>query len=117
MNGEKREKKKTILRTIRIDKDLDDALDKDANEHGVSENALISSILAKYVEWDRYAVRVLYQRESQFYFNPLEMNAPTPKILLLKLNPNCVRACAIAGDQVSSIQVLIEDPCKIYNII
>ncbi|MGB6671580.1 MAG: hypothetical protein WBE34_04020 [Candidatus Nitrosopolaris sp.] len=55
MNGEKREKKKTILRTIRIDKDLDDALDKDANEHGVSENALISSILAKYVEWDRYA--------------------------------------------------------------
>jgi len=48
-------KKKTVLRTIRIDKDLDDALDKDAEEHGVSENALISSILAKYIEWDRYA--------------------------------------------------------------
>jgi predicted transcriptional regulator len=55
LNGERREKKKTILRTIRIDKDLDDALDKDANEHSVSENALISSILAKYVEWDRSA--------------------------------------------------------------
>jgi hypothetical protein len=48
-------KKRTVLRTIRIDKDLDDALDKDAKEHGVSENALISSILAKYIEWDRYA--------------------------------------------------------------
>ena len=44
-------KKKTVLRTIRIDKDLDDSLDKDAEEHGVSENVLISSILAKYMEW------------------------------------------------------------------
>jgi hypothetical protein len=36
-------KKKTVLRTIRIDKDLDDALYNDAEEHGVSEYALISS--------------------------------------------------------------------------
>jgi hypothetical protein len=36
-------------------KDTDDALDKDAEDHGISENALISSILAKYIEWDRYA--------------------------------------------------------------
>jgi hypothetical protein len=48
-------RKKTILRTIRLDKDLDEALDKDAEEHGVSENALISSILAKYIDWDRYS--------------------------------------------------------------
>jgi hypothetical protein len=46
---------KTVLRTIRIDKDLDNALDKDASEHGISENALISSILTKYIEGDRYA--------------------------------------------------------------
>jgi signal transduction histidine kinase len=44
-----------ILRTIRIDKDLDDALNKDANEHGVSENALISSILVRYIDWDGYS--------------------------------------------------------------
>jgi len=43
-------KKKTILRTIRLDRQLDEALDKDADEHGISENALISSILAKYIE-------------------------------------------------------------------
>ena len=48
-------RKKTILRAIRLDKELDEALDKDAEEHGVSENALISSILSKYIEWDRYA--------------------------------------------------------------
>ena len=47
LNGDRKEKKKTILRTIRIDKDLDDALDRDAKEHGISENALISSILVR----------------------------------------------------------------------
>jgi hypothetical protein len=55
LSAERKERKKTILRTIRIDKDLDDALDKDAKENGVSENALISSILVKYVDWDRYS--------------------------------------------------------------
>jgi predicted HicB family RNase H-like nuclease len=40
----RKEKKKTILRTIRIDKDLDDAFDEDAKENDVSENSLISSI-------------------------------------------------------------------------
>jgi predicted HicB family RNase H-like nuclease len=46
LNAKVKDRKKTILRTIRIDKDLDDALDKDAEEHGISENALVSSILA-----------------------------------------------------------------------
>ena len=59
MTIEGKGKKKTILRTIRIDKNLDDALDKDAEEHGVSENALIYSILAKYIEWARYAEKTL----------------------------------------------------------
>ena len=49
------EKRKTVLRTIRIDRDLDDALNKDARENDITENALISSILVKYIEWDRYA--------------------------------------------------------------
>jgi len=54
LNADRR-KKRTILRTIRIDKDLDEVLDRDSKEHGVSENALISSILVRYVEWDRYS--------------------------------------------------------------
>ena len=55
MNADRKDKKKTILRTIRIDKKLDDALDKDAKEQDISENALISSILVKYIDWDRYS--------------------------------------------------------------
>ena len=51
----RKEQEKDDTKNYSLDKDLDEALDKDAEEHGVSENALISSILAKYIEWDRYA--------------------------------------------------------------
>src|SRR5262245_2360288 len=54
---DRKDKKNTILRKIRIDKDLDDALYEDAKEHGVSQNALISSILVRYFDWDRYSER------------------------------------------------------------
>jgi len=49
--------KKTVLRTIRMSKELDDLLEKDAKVHRTSVNALISSIMAKYAEWDRYTER------------------------------------------------------------
>ena len=45
---------KTILRTIRIPKELDDLLQKDAKTRGSTVNALVSSIMRKYAEWDRY---------------------------------------------------------------
>jgi hypothetical protein len=37
---------------------LNDALVKDAKENDITENALISSILVKYIEWDRYAKKI-----------------------------------------------------------
>jgi len=46
--------KKTVLRTVRISQELDEILEKDAKAHRTSVNALISSIMAKYSEWDRY---------------------------------------------------------------
>ena len=49
--------KKTVLRTLRISKELDDILEKDAKAHRTSVNGLISSIMAKYAEWDRYTER------------------------------------------------------------
>jgi len=47
-------RRKTVLRTVRISKELDEILEKDAKVHRTSVNALISSIMAKYAEWDRY---------------------------------------------------------------
>jgi hypothetical protein len=58
LNVLRKEKRKTVLRTIRIDRELDDALFKDAQENDINENALISSLLVKYIEWDRYAKKI-----------------------------------------------------------
>lgn len=49
--------KKTLLRTIRITKELEDLLQRDAKLKRISVNALISSIMTKYAEWDRFRER------------------------------------------------------------
>jgi hypothetical protein len=46
--------KKTRLRTFRIEEHLDSILQKDAKSKGISVNSLLSLILTKYAEWDRY---------------------------------------------------------------
>jgi uncharacterized protein YxeA len=46
--------KKTVLRTVRISQELDEILEKDAKVHRTSVNALVSSIMTKYSEWDRF---------------------------------------------------------------
>jgi hypothetical protein len=53
-----REKQKTITRTLRISGDLDNLLEKDSKDKRISTNSLISSILTKYAEWDRYIEKV-----------------------------------------------------------
>ncbi len=49
--------KKTLLRTIRITQELEDILQKDAKHKRISVNALVSSIMTKYAEWDRFRER------------------------------------------------------------
>jgi len=46
-----------VLRTIRISSDLDKLIQKDAKDRRLSVNALISTIMARYVEWDRFNER------------------------------------------------------------
>ena len=49
-----KEDKKTALRTVRLSKGLDELLQKDANSKRITVGALISTILTKYSQWDRY---------------------------------------------------------------
>ncbi len=49
-----RSRQKTVTRTIRIPSHLDNVIHKDSKEKRSTANALISSILTKYAEWDRY---------------------------------------------------------------
>jgi predicted HicB family RNase H-like nuclease len=45
----------TRTRAIRIAKSLDRILEQEAKKRNISINGLISSILTKFAEWDRYA--------------------------------------------------------------
>ena len=51
------QKNKTVLKTMRIPDYINILLEKDANSKGISVNALISMIMTKYAEWDRYIER------------------------------------------------------------
>ena len=52
--------KRVIIRTVRVTKALDEILVEDANLKGTSLNSLISSILTKYAEWDRYTEKLAH---------------------------------------------------------
>jgi hypothetical protein len=64
---ESKRKNRTLLKTIRITKELDDLLHKDAKDKRVSVNALISMVMTKYAEMDRYNEKfgtITLRRES-----------------------------------------------------
>ena len=50
-------RKESVIRTIRITKELDELLQKDAKDKRLSVNALISMIMTRYAEWDRFNER------------------------------------------------------------
>jgi len=64
-------KKKTILRTIRLSENIDDLLERDAEEQNVSANALISKIMTRYVEWDRVIDKTSYIILSSMLYRAL----------------------------------------------
>ena len=49
--------RKTVLRSFRLEKEVDEILQKESQSRGISVNALVSQILKKFVEWDRYVER------------------------------------------------------------
>ena len=60
-------KGKTLIRSVRITKELDDILQKDAKAKRIGINSLIGTILTKYAEMDRYNERydtITLKRES-----------------------------------------------------
>jgi hypothetical protein len=47
--------KQTVMRSMRISRELDDVLRRDAESRGISFSSLASEIFTKYSEWDRLA--------------------------------------------------------------
>ena len=48
---------KPVLKSIRFSKSDEELLRKDAESKGITFNALVSSIITRYIEWDRLAER------------------------------------------------------------
>jgi hypothetical protein len=49
--------RKTVLKSIRISKTEEEILRKDAESKGITFNALVSTLITRYIEWDRLAER------------------------------------------------------------
>ena len=49
--------KRSVLRTIRLPLEIDALIGRDAEQRGVSVNAIVTSALTRYAEWDRFADR------------------------------------------------------------
>src|ERR1700740_2566068 len=49
--------KQTVMRSVRIPRELDDVMRRDAESRGISFSSLVSEIFTKYVEWDRLSVK------------------------------------------------------------
>jgi hypothetical protein len=47
--------KQTVMRSVRISRELDDVLSRDAESRGISFSSLVAEIFTKYSEWDRLA--------------------------------------------------------------
>ena len=52
--------KATMVRSVRLPRELNEGLEKNAKTKGVNVNTLVSSMITKYLEWDSYAARYGY---------------------------------------------------------
>ena len=59
---------KTVLRTIRLSEELEGKLERLAAEKGIAMNALVSSALTKYAQWDHLTERFGFVNISKALF-------------------------------------------------
>ena len=58
VNNRKKRQKATTTRTVRLSEYLDDLLEKDSEDKRISINSLVTSIITRYAEWDRYTEKI-----------------------------------------------------------
>ena len=76
-------RQKTVLRTVRIAKDLDDLIQKDARAKRISVNSLVAAIFMKYCEWDRFAEKYGYASIPKNFLRDLLDSLDEEKLLAI----------------------------------
>src|SRR6266571_5150434 len=62
------QKRKTVLRTIRLGADISERMEAKAKATGSSVNSLLSFLVTRYVEWDELAQRFGFMEVSKNFF-------------------------------------------------
>lgn len=73
-------KKKTILRTIRVTEELDNLIEKDAEDQNISANALITKIMTQYTEWQRVVDKTSFVLIASSLFRALMKEVSDQKL-------------------------------------
>jgi hypothetical protein len=73
-------RKKTVLRTIRLTREMDDLLQKNASEEGMSASAFIGQLVKRFVEFDKPAERFGRVTLSSETFHAILMEVDDKKL-------------------------------------
>jgi len=76
-------RKSTVLRTFRFPSRLEEALETEAQNRGLSPNALVSLVLTKMVNWDRFADRIESVTVTDDLFKPIIDEMSEEKVIAL----------------------------------
>ncbi len=76
-------RKKTVLKTIRMTEDVSSTIERDAEKKNTTVNGLISAILTKYVEWDRFAENFDFIPFSRGFLKSILQAADEAKLMEL----------------------------------
>jgi hypothetical protein len=58
MINNRKKRQKATTRTVRLSEYLDILLEKDSEDKRISTNSLVTSIITRYAEWDRYTEKI-----------------------------------------------------------
>ncbi len=87
------EQQRTVVKSIRIDRELHSSLERIAHGRGLTLNALTSLILTKFVEWDNYADKYGFVTLPEELFRELLNTGSTEEIEELgkRLGPSLMK--------------------------
>jgi hypothetical protein len=106
-----------VLRTFRIPKHINELLESEARSRGISPNALLSSILTRFTNWDRLAERFGFISVTYELFKAMIEAVPKERLMEIA-QTDCARITQEAmmfwskEISVSSFLAYLEFRCK-----
>ncbi|HUK49986.1 MAG TPA: hypothetical protein VLV18_03025 [Terriglobales bacterium] len=103
-------KSSTILRTFRLPRELNTSLEVEARNRGLSVNALVSSLISKFDNWDRFADRLPFISTTDELFKTFLSEVDDEKIVSMAetVGPRVVREAMIFWSKETSVDSFVK---------